>query len=74
MLNVRKTIFRAFDENNKSCVIAEIYVDNANELPEKNGIDGIELVQSSIAYVISTGEIYIFGDDGKWYNSDVQSE
>lgn len=71
MLNIRKTTFRAFDTNNKSRVIAELYVDTAEELPAKDGIDGTELIQSSIAYVISTGEIYVLGEDGNWYNSEV---
>lgn len=69
MINIRKTVFTAFTENNRSRVIAEIYVDNPNELPDKDSVDGLEFVQSSIAYVISTGEIYVLGNDGNWYNS-----
>lgn len=70
MINIRKKTFTAFSEDNKSRIIAEIYVDDAGELPETDAFDGIELVQSSIAYVISTGEIYVLGDDGNWYNSE----
>lgn len=70
MINIRKTVFTAFTENNRSRVIAEIYVDSPDELPGKDSVDGLEFVQSSIAYVISTGEIYVLGNNGKWYNSN----
>lgn len=56
--------------NEKSHIIGEIFVDNIAELPESSGIDGYELVQGSVAYVVQTGELYVMGSDGKWYNSE----
>lgn len=56
--------------NEKSHIIGEIFVDEMSELPEKDGIDGYELVQGSAAYVVKSGEIYIMGGDGKWYDSN----
>ena len=56
--------------NEKSHIIGEIFVDNIGELPEPSGIDGYELVQGSIAYVVQSGELYVMGSDGKWYSSE----
>ena len=51
-------------------IIAEIFADNLSELLESDKIQGYELTQGSIAYVISSGEIYVFGGDRNWYDSD----
>lgn len=56
--------------NEKSRIIGEIFVDNVSELPSADGIDGYELVQGSIAYVISSGELYVMDSTGKWYSTD----
>lgn len=56
--------------NEKSHIIGEIFVDEVSELPTADGIDGYELVQGSVAYVIKSGEIYVMGGDGKWYDSN----
>lgn len=55
--------------NEKSHIIGEIFVDEMSELPSADGIDGYELVQGSIAYVIKSGEIYVMGGDEKWYDT-----
>lgn len=53
----------------KRRIIAEIYVDDVSELPAKNGIDGCELCQGSVAYVIRSGELYVMDNIGEWYSS-----
>lgn len=56
-------------DGNKSRVIAEITVDEALELPGQE-LEGYTLTQGSSAYVIKSGEIYVMGSDGVWYNSE----
>ena len=51
-------------------IIGEIFVDDISELPSPTGIDGYELVQSSVAYVINSGELYVMDSDGKWHDTD----
>lgn len=53
-----------------SRIIGEIFVDDVSELPAPTEIDGYELVQGSVAYVIHSGELYIMSGDGIWYSSD----
>ena len=55
--------------NEISHIIADLFVDDVSELPEKNGIDGYELVQGSTAYVIHSGELYVMDSLGKWYDT-----
>ena len=64
--------FVKYPYDDKVRIIAEIYADNVSELPEKDGLDGYELAQGSVAYVIKSGGIYVLGSDGKWYDSDGQ--
>lgn len=56
--------------NEKSHIIGEIFVDEMSELPTPDGIDGYELTQGSIAYVVKSGGLYILGGDGKWYDTN----
>ncbi|MDE6835022.1 MAG: hypothetical protein K2J39_12380 [Ruminococcus sp.] len=56
--------------NETSHIIADLFVDDVSELPEKNGIDGYELVQGSKAYVIHSGELYVMDSLGKWYDTN----
>ncbi len=70
MISIRKQSFISFTEERKSRITAEIFVDDVSELPSVDGIDGYELAQGSVAYVIKSGEIYILGGDGKWYDTD----
>lgn len=70
MISIRKQSFISFTEERKSRIIAEMYADEVSELPERTGIDGYELAQGSVAYVIKSGGIYVLGSDGKWYDTD----
>lgn len=70
MISITKKLFISFTDDRKSSIIAEIYADDVSELPEKDGIDGYELAQGSVAYVIKSGGLYILGGDGKWYDND----
>ena len=51
-------------------IIGELFVDDISELPSPTGIDGYELVQSSIAYVIRSGKLCIMDSDGNWRDMD----
>ena len=70
MISIIKKSFISFTDERKSSIIAEIYADDVSELPEKDGFDGYELAQGSVAYVIKSGGLYILGGDGKWYDND----
>lgn len=54
----------------KSRVLAEIFVDTADKFPKTDDFDDFELVQGSIAYVITTGKFYVLSGGGEWYCSD----
>lgn len=69
MINLTNAHVTAY-VNDVSRTIGEIFVDTTDELPGKNDIEGYELVQGSVAYVIHTGEIYVMGGDGVWYSPD----
>ena len=69
MISIIKKSFIWFTDERKSSIIAEIYADDVSELPEKDGFDGYELAQGSVAYVIKSGGFYILSGDGKWYDS-----
>lgn len=56
-------------DENKNHVIAEINVDETSELPKQEFEDYI-LTQGSSAYVIQSGELYVMGSDGEWYNAE----
>ena len=62
--------FIKYPDDDKTRIIAEIYVDDVSELPENDGFDGYELAQGSVAYVIKSGRLYILGSDGKWYDNN----
>ncbi len=70
MVNIRKQSFISFTDDGKNRIIAEIYVDDVSELPARDGIDGYELAQGSIVYVVRSGELYIMDGNGVWYSSD----
>lgn len=69
MVFIRNTDYQQYAGNaeNRSRIVAEIFVDEVSELPETDGIDGYTLCMGSIAYVIATGELYVLGGDGKWH-------
>ena len=51
-------------------IIGEIFIDDISELPSSTGIDGYELVQSSVAYVIRSGKLCVMDSDGNWRDMD----
>lgn len=55
--------------DDRSLVTVELFADAVSDLPETNGIDGYMLSIGSIAYVITTGELYVLSSDGQWYSS-----
>lgn len=75
MLKMRKIDYLAYAHTveERSDMIAEIFVDDESELPATDGIEGCILHMSSIAYVIKTGALYVLGSDGKWYASQGSS-
>lgn len=56
--------------NENSHIIGEIFVDTVDELPESDGIEGYELVQGSVAYVIHSGELYVMDSEGVWHTTN----
>ncbi|MDE6678372.1 MAG: hypothetical protein K2K02_04960, partial [Ruminococcus sp.] len=72
MIRLKNTLVVAY-ANDISHIIGEIFVDEMTELPDKDGIDGYELVQGSIARVIHSGESYVMDSNGIWYNADNNS-
>ena len=72
MIRLKNTQVVAY-VNDISHIIGEIFVDDMTELPDKDGIDGYELVQGSVARVIHSGESYVMDSNGIWYNADNNS-
>lgn len=58
--------------DDRSLVTMELFADAVSDLPETNGIDGYTLSIGSVAYVITTGELYVLSSDGQWYSSGGQ--
>ncbi len=67
MVTILKERFRSF-EDSKSVVVAELAVDVKTDLPVPDGISGRVLSQGTLAWEITTGELYGLGSDGKWIN------
>ncbi|MDE6797966.1 MAG: hypothetical protein K2J36_08165 [Ruminococcus sp.] len=68
---LRLTDTKVVEYNNGNlCIIGEIYVDDISELPSPTGIDGYELVQSSVAYVIRSGKVCVIDSSGIWRDTD----
>lgn len=68
MINITSVKF-VNNVKNKNRVIAEITADEVSELPEQQ-YDKYILSQGSMAYVIKSGEIYVMGSDGIWYDTN----
>ena len=67
-MTINNEKFVHFDEtSNRDVVIAEIFVDTADELPEINGISGKLLHQGSSALIAKEGRIAVLSGDGHWY-------
>lgn len=67
--NARFIDFIEKDGVRKSYEYLELDVDTASELPDGE-YEGIVIAHGSIAHIVSTGEFYALGGDGKWYNQD----
>lgn len=57
-------------QGTRSKIEAEVWVDEVNELPAPNAIDGYTLTQGSIAYVIHSGAMFILDGAGEWYSAE----
>lgn len=68
MISIKKNNFIAF-VGSKEKIDAEIVVDEVSELPEQE-YDRYILAQGSLAYVVTSGEVYVMGGDGVWHNSE----
>lgn len=68
MLSIDKIGFIKYAQSvdERSSIIAEIFVDTSDELPAVDDIEGYTLHQGSVAYVIRTGEFYVLDSGGKW--------
>lgn len=69
MISIRNEEFIKY-ENNKSVMRMEIDVDSAEELPEVDYFSGKILYMGSVAWDISTGDLYGFKSTGEWVNQD----
>lgn len=65
----KQFISYARNANENSVIVAEIYVDTTSDLPTSEQIDGYTLFMGSIAYVITTGEMYVLDSGGRWHVS-----
>lgn len=69
IIKERKYLGNAVKKGEKSRAIAEIYIDDAAELPAYDSNKDFDLVQGSVAYTVKSGELYVMGSDGKWYDT-----
>lgn len=62
----QRLLVRPPDEE-KSCIIAEIFADTIDDIRNLTEVDGYILSIGSLAYVVETGEIYAIKSDGIWH-------
>lgn len=69
MLSLNKIEFRYISQNvnERSRIIAEIFVDTLDELPTVEGIEGYTLLQGSSALIITENRLAVLAGDDKWY-------
>ena len=67
MLTILKEKFMSYN-GERTLVIAELAVDTKTELPAEDGVSGRLISHGTVAWEISTGNIYGFGSGGKWVN------
>ena len=74
MLEIKQIKYLSYAKtvDDRSLITAELFADEVSDLPETEGIDGYTLSIGSVAYVITTGELYVLGSDGQWYSSGGQ--
>ena len=68
MISFIQKLFIAFADK-KEKINAEIVVDEVSELPEQE-YDRYILAQGSLAYVVTSGEVYVMGGDSVWHNTE----
>ena len=73
MITILKERFQSFN-GPRSVVIAELAVDTKSELPAVQGIDGRELSQGSLAWIVSTGDIFGLSGSGIWVDQNTGEE
>ena len=69
MISIRNEEFIKY-ENGKAVMRMEIDVDSAEELPAIDDFSGKTLYMGSVAWDISTGDLYGFKSTGEWVNQD----
>lgn len=69
MTIANEKFIRFSEENKKAEVIAEIYVDTADELPSRNSLDNKILHQGSAAFIINKDIIALMNSNGEWRNA-----
>lgn len=69
MLSFGKIEFVSYAQNanERSCIVADIFVDTSDELPAADGIDDYTLLQGSFALIVTEGKLAVLSGDGKWY-------
>lgn len=69
MLSINKIEFGSYSQtaDERSGIIAEIFVDTSDELPAVGGIEGYTLLQGSSALIIAENKLAVLAGDGKWY-------
>ncbi|WP_028519174.1 hypothetical protein [Ruminococcus flavefaciens] len=73
MVTILKERFRSF-ENERSVVVAELAVDEKTDLPLPGGISGRVLSQGTLAWEITTGDLYGLTSEGTWINQTTGDE
>ncbi len=64
-----KQVMKYREEENKGpLVYYEFNCDEESDLPTNPAVNGEEIAQGSIAWVISTGEFYGYTSTGSWVN------
>lgn len=69
MLSINKIEFIKYarSANERSSIIAEIFVDTLDELPTVDGIEGYTLLQGSLALIVTENKLAVLAGDGNWY-------
>lgn len=58
-------------ERNGDNFVVDLQVSTTDDLPELHeDVEGISIMEGSIAHVIQEGKFYTLDDDGNWYDED----
>lgn len=71
MLTINKIEFVSYAQkaDERSGIVAEIFVDTLDELPAVDDIEGYTLLQGSSALIIPECKLAMLAGDGKWYSN-----